>query len=216
VSPTPTFRRVVLAHPAASSGRRRSGCAASRALAVQGHLDRLGGRRRRRQPGLRQHALSRQAGLLRPTRSGPACATGARAGAALRHRRAHARRADRALGEREPETAARHGRTLRRRATPSAAPRAPCISAIPARPCPIPTSAATGPDRTGCTRCGACTTGCSVGAKNTLVKNYLWFAEKLGVDILPDTEVARHRPLDGRWHGRLRRRHAPAGRLVRR
>ncbi len=24
--------------------------------------------------------------------------------------------------------------------------------------------------------------GCRYGAKNTLVKNYLWFAEKLGVD----------------------------------
>lgn len=53
-----------------------------------------------------------------------------------------------------------------------------------------------GPGRTGCTRCGGCTTGCNVGAKNTLVKNYLWFAEKLGVDILPDTEVADIRPLD--------------------
>jgi cholesterol oxidase len=61
---------------------------------------------------------------------------------------------------------------------------------------PDPYFGGTGPDRTGCTRCGGCTTGCSVGAKNTLVKNYLWFAEKLGVDILPDTEVADIRPLD--------------------
>ena len=34
-----------------------------------------------------------------------------------------------------------------------------------------------GPDRTGCTRCGACMVGCREGSKNTLVKNYLWFAE---------------------------------------
>jgi ferredoxin len=60
---------------------------------------------------------------------------------------------------------------------------------------PDPYFGGAGPDRTGCTRCGGCTTGCSVGAKNTLVKNYLWFAEKLGVDILPDTEVAT----SGRW-----------------
>lgn len=53
-----------------------------------------------------------------------------------------------------------------------------------------------GPERTGCTRCGGCTTGCGVGAKNTLVKNYLWFAEKLGVKIIPDTEVTDIRPLD--------------------
>ena len=30
-------------------------------------------------------------------------------------------------------------------------------------------------------RCGSCMVGCRHGAKNTLVKNYLWFAEKLGV-----------------------------------
>lgn len=46
-----------------------------------------------------------------------------------------------------------------------------------------------GPERTGCTRCGSCTLGCPVGAKNTLVKNYLWFAEKAGVTILSETQV---------------------------
>lgn len=54
-----------------------------------------------------------------------------------------------------------------------------------------------GPDRTGCTRCGGCTSGCRVGAKNTLVKNYLWFAEEKGVQILSQTEVSNLRPLDG-------------------
>ena len=54
-----------------------------------------------------------------------------------------------------------------------------------------------GPDRTGCTRCGACMMGCRVGAKNTLVKNYLWFAERQGVAIVPETEVLDIRPLDG-------------------
>jgi len=52
-----------------------------------------------------------------------------------------------------------------------------------------------GPDRTGCTRCGACMVGCRVGAKNTLLKNYLWFAEKLGVAILPNRKVVDIRPL---------------------
>lgn len=52
-----------------------------------------------------------------------------------------------------------------------------------------------GPDRTGCTRCGACMVGCRVGAKNTLVKNYLWFAEKLGAKILPEREVVDVTPL---------------------
>ncbi len=52
-----------------------------------------------------------------------------------------------------------------------------------------------GPDRTGCTRCGACMVGCREGSKNTLVKNYLWFAEQKGVDILPDRAVVDIRPL---------------------
>ena len=52
-----------------------------------------------------------------------------------------------------------------------------------------------GPERTGCTRCGACMVGCRVGAKNTLVKNYLWFAEKRGVNILPERQVVDVRPL---------------------
>lgn len=46
-----------------------------------------------------------------------------------------------------------------------------------------------GPDRTGCKFCGACMTGCRYNAKNTLDKNYLYLAEKLGVEILPEHEV---------------------------
>jgi cholesterol oxidase len=52
-----------------------------------------------------------------------------------------------------------------------------------------------GPDRTGCIRCGACMVGCRVGAKNTLLKNYLWFAEKLGAEVLPDRKVIDIQPL---------------------
>lgn len=52
-----------------------------------------------------------------------------------------------------------------------------------------------GPDRTGCTRCGACLVGCRVGAVNSLLKNYLWFAEKRGVKILAEREVIDVTPL---------------------
>lgn len=52
-----------------------------------------------------------------------------------------------------------------------------------------------GPPRTGCTRCGACMVGCRDGAKNTLVKNYLWFAEKRGARIHPEHQVVDIRPL---------------------
>ncbi len=48
-----------------------------------------------------------------------------------------------------------------------------------------------GPRRTGCTECGNCMVGCRVGAKNTLVKNYLPLAEGLGVRIEPMRTVTR-------------------------
>ncbi|MFY1635974.1 GMC family oxidoreductase [Solwaraspora sp. WMMB335] len=51
-----------------------------------------------------------------------------------------------------------------------------------------------GPDRVGCTHCGACMTGCRVGAKNSLPKNYLWFAERAGARIRPLTTVTGLRP----------------------
>jgi len=54
-----------------------------------------------------------------------------------------------------------------------------------------------GPARAGCTLCGGCMVGCRVGAKNTLDRNYLYFAEKLGVTVIPETQVTRIVPLDG-------------------
>ncbi len=52
-----------------------------------------------------------------------------------------------------------------------------------------------GPERTGCRLCGACMIGCPNGAKNTLDYNYLYLAEKLGVEIIPETEVTGVVPL---------------------
>ena len=52
-----------------------------------------------------------------------------------------------------------------------------------------------GPPRSGCIGCGSCMVGCRHNAKNTLPKNYLWFAEKLGVEILPERQVTDVRPL---------------------
>jgi cholesterol oxidase len=52
-----------------------------------------------------------------------------------------------------------------------------------------------GPPRTGCTHCGGCMVGCRHNAKNTLVKNYLYFAEKWGAVVRPEAEVRDIRPL---------------------
>ena len=65
---------------------------------------------------------------------------------------------------------------------------------------PDPYFGGDGPTRRGCTHCGACMVGCRDNAKNTLPKNYLYFAEKLGVEIRAEREVVDVRPLrsDGR------------------
>lgn len=52
-----------------------------------------------------------------------------------------------------------------------------------------------GPSRTGCTFCGNCMVGCRVGAKNTLAKNYLALAERLGAAIEPMRTVIDVVPL---------------------
>ncbi len=65
----------------------------------------------------------------------------------------------------------------------------------PGKEVPDPYFGGEGPARTGCNRCGSCMVGCRHGAKNTLVKNYLWFAEKLGVKIFPERQVTEIRPL---------------------
>lgn len=52
-----------------------------------------------------------------------------------------------------------------------------------------------GPSREGCHHCGECITGCPHGSKNTLDKNYLFFAQKLGAVILPNRKVMNIIPL---------------------
>jgi cholesterol oxidase len=54
-----------------------------------------------------------------------------------------------------------------------------------------------GPERTGCNHCGGCMVGCRFGAKNTLDRNYLYFAEKLGAQVKPMRTVVDVRALPG-------------------
>jgi cholesterol oxidase len=65
----------------------------------------------------------------------------------------------------------------------------------PGRTVPDPFFGGEGPDRTGCLQCGRCMVGCPHGAKNTLVKNYLWLAERRGARIEAERTVTDVRPL---------------------
>lgn len=60
---------------------------------------------------------------------------------------------------------------------------------MPGKTVPDPYFDGEGPDRAGCTNCGGCMLGCRHNAKNTLPKNYLWLAERLGVEIIPERLV---------------------------
>ncbi len=60
---------------------------------------------------------------------------------------------------------------------------------------PDPYFGGNGPVRNTCIQCGGCMVGCRYNAKNTLVKNYLYFAEKWGAKILPEAWVQDIKPL---------------------
>ncbi|GAB2993858.1 GMC family oxidoreductase [Amycolatopsis acidiphila] len=62
---------------------------------------------------------------------------------------------------------------------------------------PDPFFGGLGPARSACTHCGECMTGCRHNAKNTLVKNYLYLAERAGATVHALTTVTDVRPLPG-------------------
>ena len=66
---------------------------------------------------------------------------------------------------------------------------------------PDPYFGGAGPERTTCGGCGGCMMGCRTGAKNTLDKNYLYLAEKLGVQVFAETKVVDVKTLDGASDG---------------
>jgi cholesterol oxidase len=91
----------------------------------------------------------------------------------------------------------------------------------PGEPAADPFFGGAGPARTGCTECGSCMTGCRVGAKNTLVKNYLHLAERAGAQVVPLTTVTGLRPrpdgsfaVDVRRTGKSWRHTMTAGQVV--
>lgn len=62
---------------------------------------------------------------------------------------------------------------------------------------PDPYFGGAGPARRGCLHCGACMVGCRHNAKNTLPKNYLYFAERSGAEVIPEATAEDIRPLSG-------------------
>jgi len=112
----------------------------------------------------------------------------------LRHGRTHARGAGSAARERWAAAAADVGHHFGVEGTFRRTPVGVFFGKAGTK-VPDPYFGGEGPERTGCTFCGACMVGCREGAKNTLLKNYLWFAEKRGVEILPEREVVDIRPI---------------------
>ncbi|MGE5180796.1 MAG: GMC oxidoreductase [Acidobacteriota bacterium] len=64
----------------------------------------------------------------------------------------------------------------------------------PGKEHPDPFFGGEGPARSGCIGCGGCMVGCRYNAKNTLDKNYLYFAEQRGAKVLEQTRVVDVRP----------------------
>lgn len=64
----------------------------------------------------------------------------------------------------------------------------------PGKVVPDPYFNGEGPARAGCIHCGGCMVGCKHNAKNTLDKNYLYFAEKWGAQVQAEANVLDIRP----------------------
>lgn len=65
--------------------------------------------------------------------------------------------------------------------------------------------------RRKCINCGDCVTGCNIGAKNTLMTNYLPMARHHGVELHTRLEVDTVEPAEGAWRVRCRQRGGPQG-----
>jgi cholesterol oxidase len=69
-----------------------------------------------------------------------------------------------------------------------------------------------GVQRRRCTNCANCGSGCNVGAKNTLMTNYLPMANHFGVELHPQIEVDHVLKVDDGWEIVCDQLSSPAGR----
>ena len=127
--------------------------------------------------------------VLQGSPVGRARRLGERAGAALRLRGEDARDG---AGDRSTTRATiccRSWRATSASRTPTRRSTSASTSASAGRTDPDPFFAGEGPARRGCVKCGRCMIGCRYNAKNTLVKNYLYLAERRGVRIVAERKV---------------------------
>lgn len=73
-----------------------------------------------------------------------------------------------------------------------------------------------GVERRRCTNCANCGSGCNVGAKNTLMTNYLPMAAHFGVELHPRVEVDHIQKVDDGWLVVCDQRVGPTGQTKRR
>ena len=80
-----------------------------------------------------------------------------------------------------------------------------------------------GPQRQACRFCAQCATGCPHGAKNSLDKNYLHLARRLGAQVRPEHKVHRIHPLasggyalelEHPWDGKVPPQRITAGKVI--
>ena len=81
-----------------------------------------------------------------------------------------------------------------------------------------------GPLRSGCRNCAGCMVGCRYNAKNTLDKNYLYFAEKYGAVVIEKTEAGKieflndqytvHTSSTGAWFQKKRKVYKSKGLII--
>lgn len=72
-----------------------------------------------------------------------------------------------------------------------------------------------GPKRTPCTECAGCMVGCRENAKNSLDKNYLFFAEKMGAEIRAETRAFKIEYINDQYRVSTRSMTSFLGRKIR-
>ena len=162
---------------------------------LQGRLGCLRLRRRRRQPRLREHAVRAAEGVLRGPPVGGDGPTGRARWPPTTPRRSGCSASSKTRTRTRPTSCCASSARSSASATPTNGPPSASSSASAGKTVPDPFFGGEGPDRTGCRLCGRCMVGCPHGAKNTLVKNYLYFAEKRGARVMPERTVIDIRPL---------------------